>query len=104
MSDFEWNVGSATIGADILDDTSEELSLGIPGVNTGAFWRSRTSVAEAFERMEQLRSIISEASRECADNIRLSTERFMHCDMTVADQLELIREQLRDRPVESRGW
>lgn len=54
--------------------------------------------------MEQLRSIISEASGECADNIRLSSERFMHCDMTVADRLELIREQLRDRPVESRGW
>ena len=104
MSDFEWNVGPATTAAEILEDTSSELSLKVPEVNAGVFWKSRTSVAEAFDRMEQLRSIISEGSAECAENIRLSSERFIQCDMTVADRAELIRQQLRDRPLEWRGW
>lgn len=104
MSEFEWHVGPATTAARILEGTSEELSREVPAVKVSAFWRSQSSVVEAFGRMEQLRAIIADESGQCAQSIRLASERFIHCDQDVADRVDLMRQEIRDASQEAWGW
>lgn len=101
MNEFEWHVGPATTAAQILEETAQTLSQAVPLVNAAAFWRSQGSVVEAFERMDLLRTIIADESGQCAQSIRLSSQRFVQCDREVADRFDAIRQEIRDAPFEA---